>query len=781
MINLNLLVDNSILICPNNIKDEIIKNKSINNIYTNIKFMSKEDLIKGFYFSYDIDAIYYLVNNYNYSFDLANEVLGNLCYLTINNVKLESDKLIKLYSIYNELKNNKLLNKNDYFKHLFNGKKIYIYGYSALDKELINIVSNISCNYEFIEKRNCSHKHKCFKFNDINEEVIYVMNEIGKLISNGVCLNNIYFYTIPSEYKLILKKQLINHHIPYEFSDKIYLNDTPIFKEYLNLLDNLDLSSAYKMLQETIKYDPLDVMGLIVNLIVDVKDLKVSSVEKIKILKYLALKTSVKKVQYDNKIKEVNYHKILNDDEYIFMLGFSLGSYPIIHKDTMFYLDKEKETLNINTSTILNRIEEEYLIDFITNTKNINITFKEKVGKNVYYPSLLIDKLNIELVDGVIDNNRYSVKQTEFEVAKYKDLYNSYGEFNKWMNTFTNEELKFNIYNHLFKGLTSHNPFDVISLSYTKVNEYNSCPFKYFVSRILNANVFTGDFKTELGNLFHQILEDSFSKDIKLEDYNQIIEEKFKTYKEKYFVNKLLPQVLDVISKNDYFKNDTMLSNTLVEENVVLKIDDLTIFEGKVDKIMYDEVSNSLIVIDYKTGNFSFDKRKTRFGLDMQLPIYVYLLADKYPSYKTSGIYIENILLDNEDLKNKYPYRFDGLTVNNKNVIKLIDPTFGTLTDDNGNEIIESIYLTGIKLKKDGSLYKSKHLIEEDEFDELIETARNEISKTIKDIRNAKFDISPYMIKDGNSNACTYCKYKDICGVTFEDYRIIDLKESEEE
>ena len=80
----------------------------------------------------------------------------------------------------------------------------------------------------------------------------------------------------------------------------------------------------------------------------------------------------------------------------------------------------------------------------------------------------------------------------------------------------------------------------------------------------MNANVFNGDFKTELGNLFHQILEDSFSKDINLEDYNQIIEEKFKTYKEKYFVNKLLPQVLDVISKNDSFKKDTMLSNTFV-------------------------------------------------------------------------------------------------------------------------------------------------------------------------------------------------------------------------
>ena len=116
--------------------------------------------------------------------------------------------------------------------------------------------------------------------------------------------------------------------------------------------------------------------------------------------------------------------------------------------------------------------------------------------------------MNIELIDGIIDNNRYSTKQTEFEVAKYKDLYKSYGEFNKWMNTFTNEELKFNIYNHLFKGLTSYNPNEKVSLSYTIVNEYNSCPFKYFVSRILNANVFNGDFKTELGNLFHQILND---------------------------------------------------------------------------------------------------------------------------------------------------------------------------------------------------------------------------------------------------------------------------------
>lgn len=780
MINLNMLKDESIMICPSSIKEIIIKNKSINDIYKNIKFISKEDLIKGFYFSYDINTVYYLVKKYNYSFELAEEVLSNLYYISCIDDSVNSQKLKKLFSLFEDLINNKLLKVNEYFKFLFINKKIYIYGYSKLDQELLFILNKLNVEYEYLSNKSESYKHTCYKFKNIEDEVIYVMSEIGKLIANNVDLNHIYFYSIPSEYKLILKKQLINHNMPFEFNENIYLKDTPIFKDYLSLLSDYDLVEAYQKLQENVKYDPLDVMGEIVNLIINVNDLKIETTEKVTLLKYLGSKTSVKKIKYEQSIKEVNYHKILNDDDYIFMLGFSLGNYPIIHKDTLFYLDSEKELLHLSSSVTLNKIEEEILSSFINHTKNIYITFKEKVGKSVYYPSLLIEKLDIICEDGIVDKYRYSLKQTKYEVSKYLDLYNSYGEVNKWMNTFEKEEIKFNIYNHLFKGLNSFDKDIELILSFSKINEYNQCPFKYYVSRVLSANIFTGDFKTELGNLFHQILEDANKKNIDLNDYQAIIEEKFKTYKEKYFVEKLLPQVLDVIKKNEEFKNDTILSKTLAEVNVVIKIDELTLFEGKVDKIMYDEVSKALIVIDYKTGKFSFDKRKTEYGLDMQLPIYVYLLSEKYPSFNTTGIYIENILLDSEQLKTKYPYRYDGLTVNNQNIIKLIDPTFGTLCDDEGNQIIDSIYITGLKLKKDGSLYSSKHLIEEDEFSQLIETAKLEISKAVKNIRNALFDISPVMIKDGNFNACRNCEYKDICGVEKEDYRVIDLKESEE-
>ena len=104
------------------------------------------------------------------------------------------------------------------------------------------------------------------------------------------------------------------------------------------------------------------------------------------------------------------------------MLGFSLGVYPVIVKDTEFYLDSEKVLLNRNTSIIKNQINEFKLINLIKKTKNLIITFKEKVGKNVYYPSLLIDKLGINKRKCVLGNVRYSHKSTEFEVAKYYDL-----------------------------------------------------------------------------------------------------------------------------------------------------------------------------------------------------------------------------------------------------------------------------------------------------------------------------------------------------------------------
>ena len=88
--------DNSIIICNNNYKEQILKNmKKI----VNIKFMTIEEFIKNYYFSYDEKAILYLIKKYNINYDIALEYLNNL--IKIVDINSNNKKIKFLNSIKN--------------------------------------------------------------------------------------------------------------------------------------------------------------------------------------------------------------------------------------------------------------------------------------------------------------------------------------------------------------------------------------------------------------------------------------------------------------------------------------------------------------------------------------------------------------------------------------------------------------------------------------------------------------------------------------------------------
>ena len=58
------LKNNSLLICPNDIKKIILQELNKLNKLINIKFMTIEELVKKYYFDYDNKTILYLINNY---------------------------------------------------------------------------------------------------------------------------------------------------------------------------------------------------------------------------------------------------------------------------------------------------------------------------------------------------------------------------------------------------------------------------------------------------------------------------------------------------------------------------------------------------------------------------------------------------------------------------------------------------------------------------------------------------------------------------------------------
>ena len=617
-------------------------------------------------------------------------------------------------------------------------------------------------------------------FNEMEIEVNYVMSKIGSLIEQGVSLNKIYFYSIPSEYNLIIKKTMINHNIILDCKSEIRIYDTPIFKRYLDLLKDNSFVDGYKILNENTSYDPQDVLGSLIDLIIDVTSLKINKDEQIELLCFLAKTKNVQNLEYKESIKEIDDSYYLEDDEYCFMLGFSLGSHPVISKDTEFYLDSEKHLLRRNTSVIKNEISEEKLIRFIKRTKNLILTFKHQALKNVYYPSLLIKKLGIKEKKGKLKNVRYSKKHTLFEVSKYRDLERLYGVSNKWIDTFKNEELGFNTYDHLYKRINSFDKNQELVLSYTQIDDYMKCPFMYYLKHILHIDEFIGNFKTEIGTLFHNILEESNIKEINIDDYREEILSKFTTYKDRYFAEKVLPQVLRVIKKNNDFHNITNLNNISYEKEIKIKLDELSYLMGRIDKFLVDDISKTIAVVDYKTGKFTFDKKKVEFGLNLQLPIYALLLSKEYPDYLIAGVYIQKVLLEKDNIKDEEAYLLDGITINDLNLIKLIDPTLGTLVSEDGKDCLSSIYINKMKLNKDGKLNAYSPVIDIDEFLALIEKTKQHVEMAINGIRNANFKISPIDVKEEKNNACTYCKFADICNHDYNDTRYVSTAERKE-
>ena len=93
-----------LIICNNSIKKKLLQDS---NTLINRKFMTMKELINSYYFSYDDETIYYLINKYGYKYNVAKVYLDNLIYIEDKNYN--SDKLNFLVKLKQELDNNNLL------------------------------------------------------------------------------------------------------------------------------------------------------------------------------------------------------------------------------------------------------------------------------------------------------------------------------------------------------------------------------------------------------------------------------------------------------------------------------------------------------------------------------------------------------------------------------------------------------------------------------------------------------------------------------------------------
>lgn len=757
MIDFSFVKKNSIFITPTKRKEELISIFGKNLNYS-IKYLSKNDLISFLSYSYDDEAVSYLMRK-GYSYDNSLEILKNSYF-----IKEGSNKLNLLVELKKELEAENKLSYDKLSKHLFINKDVYVYGYSREDVELIEMLKLLNVSYQFIDEKINNYKHDIYEFDDIEEEVLFFFEKVNKLVLEGVNIKDIALFSYPSEYEMILRKYAKYYCLPINFPSKLTLIESPIFKEFINKSKESDFESAFEYIKNL--DDRYSSYKKIVSLVNDILNLNLSKEEKIILLENKSKGVSLKEEKYKYGIDIVD--DSYRGNKYIFLLGFSLGSYPVIKRDTDFLLDYEKEICHLNTSTIENKINKNNLISFLINNKNLIISLKKKIGDKVYYDSLLVKELNLNKITYNRDNIRYSKDLMNLEVSSYQDMKNNYGISSKYEKGVDPTSFRYKEYNHSFTKDDAMKISKYIRLSYTSLNDYIRCPFKYYIQSVCGLSDFEKTFEMQLGNLFHDVLEHSLKKEISKEDYIDQINKDFIDIKEKFFVDKLFFQVLEVIEKNKSFNIISSFKDEFGEQTLEYWFDNKTKLYGRVDRILVNEEDKEIIVVDYKTGPTSFDEEYVNIGLSLQLPIYCLLIKKYYPEYTPIGIYIQNILDKEENVDKKY--KLSGIMINDEGKLEHLEHGLSGY----------SKYIKGLRKTAKG-YQDTSSLVEKDKFDELIDITENIIKESIENIRSGEFSISPLVVND-QDEACKYCSLRNVCFVKEEDKRYVYIeKENKEE
>ena len=755
-----------ILLIPNSISENIIEKVRKTYYNYNIKFMSLDEFIKKYTFSYDNETIYHIMKKYNIKYSSALVYLNNLYYISD---KLDNEKMNKLKEIKEYLDDNNLLIYDKYFRKYVKDKEIYIYGYDYINKYYSSVLNGL--NYKVIDVDTRKYEiDKIYYSDDITDEVIFVASKICELIKKGIDNSNIKL-VYSSEYNFIIDRVFKLYGINVNRKISIYS-----VYEVKRILDNLnDIDNIIDSIKN------IDIRNKIINVInnysfiankEDVRELIIHDLKNI----YLD--------SYEEGINVISLDDYIDDNDYVFLLGFNKENIPRLYKNNDYFTDKEKEILGFDTSIYLNSRKRESTIKRIHSIKNLFISYKLFDAINNYIKSDLLDKVMEEMI---INNNysnsnminkilltekldnlvKYNIMEDDINLlySNYQDI-----DYMKYSNKYNRID-KYKLYKYLD---------DKLVLAYTSFDNYNRCKFKYYLNNILKINEIRDDFSIIIGNVCHYVLSQMDNEDFDTRRYfdEYLSNERDFTSRELFFLDNIKEEMVFIIDTIRKQLGYTSFDKKMYEEKVYVNKDKniKVTFMGIIDKVLYKEEDDItyLAVIDYKTGNTNIKLDNMEYGIGMQLPIYLYLTSNmKFKNIEVVGFYLQKLLSTNLDNTKDYitarenNLKLEGYSINNPSILSKFDKTY------NDSKLIKSM-----KTSKNG-FYSYSKVLDKEEIDNIITYTDEMIDKVIDNILEADFSINPKVI-DGENVSCKFCEYRDICFRRENDIVYINRNEEEE-
>lgn len=787
-LDINELKD-TLIICPNDYKDKLLESFSNEKKIIDVSFMTLSEYEKNYNFDYDIEAIRYLTKD-GLSVENAKEILNNICY--VEDKVYDNTKLDKLVEYKKNLNNKGLLIYNELFKSYLNTKNIVVLGYGKLNNYDLSIIKGKTVKI-ILEEEN-RKKYSIKEFSNIEEEVENLYNSIFDLLEKGIDINKIYVTNVSQDYEPYFNRFNSYYGFEIKYNTNSYIIGTRLAETFIEMLDTKNKEEIYEFLSNQ-ENEISSRLIVILNKyakynITDVKELIISDIKNIKI-----------NHAYDNVVNCTNIMSQYNDDEYVFVLGFN-DSIPTMNKDVDYITDNIKHLINLPTTEEINEIKKENLINHISNIKYLYLSYSKNSPFNVYNKQVLLSNDQCEYIN-IKNGFDYSDKLNK---TKYIDKLDKLRKFND--NDSNLAELKntygrnnYLSYDNKFKGLSDKqtenitkqiNRKDELTLSYSSMNNFFECNFKYYLDSVLKIKEPFGTYYTKLGTVCHGVLEELYNNsNFNFEDAwkNEIKKEEekenapiFDDESDKYFVNRIKEELKKDIEIVKQQKQNSQLDKEKCENNFTINVDDKVNFTGFIDKVMYKETDDEILasIVDYKTNRtIEIDKDIMKYGLSLQLPSYLFLM--KYAKnfnkeIKFAGFYIQHIInYDNKYNQDKTldeikadSMKLDGISSDNSDRLMAADLS---LVSGNKSENIR-----GIAINKDGSLRKSSKLYSDEQFEELINIVENSIKTAGKAILKGDFTINPKQINKENKS-CTYCKYAAICYKRPNDLVFLDKEE----
>ncbi|MDO5344352.1 MAG: helicase-exonuclease AddAB subunit AddB [Lachnospiraceae bacterium] len=346
---------------------------------------------------------------------------------------------------------------------------------------------------------------------------------------------------------------------------------------------------------------------------------------------------------------------------------------------------------------------------------------------------------------------------------------------------------------------------EVLVNSVTRLEQFASCAFAHFAAYglALNEREEYTVRSVDLGNIFHRALE-LFSRGLERSEYDwftvpdqvrdalmeQAVQEAVEHYgtniffdnaRNRYMIERMRRILLrsvwalhEQVKAGRFVPSNFEVSFSAAENleavNIALSEREKLRLKGRIDRIDVCEEKDRVYVkvIDYKSGNTSFDLVALYYGLQLQLVVYLNAALEleerlhpgkpvipagifyyRMKDPLTEGSHEQDPEEINEAILKKL--RLDGIVNQDPAVVERLDAGF---------EKVSLVIPVG--RKADGSLTAASSAASQQQLQALSEFVQEKLGSLGREILDGKIGVRPYRRKQ--ESACDYCAFADLCG-----------------